>query len=56
LGPKEKWAFVARTQLNLPAMLGASGSMDVSVQSGKLSLLGLRFGPLAFTSIPPAER
>lgn len=56
LGPKEKRAFVARTQLNLPAMLGASGSMDVSVQSGKLSLLGLRFGPLAFTSIPPAER
>ncbi|MBA3973200.1 MAG: hypothetical protein C0504_03155 [Candidatus Solibacter sp.] len=56
LGPKEKTAFVLRTQLNLPAMQGASGALDISVSSGKLSVLGLRFGPTAVTSMPPAER
>jgi hypothetical protein len=56
LGPKEKRAFVIRDQLNLPAMQGAQGAMDVSVSSGKLSLLGLRFGTEAFTSMPPAQK
>ena len=56
LGPKEKTAFVLRTQLNLPAMQGARGALDISVSSGKLSVLGLRFGPTAVTSMPPAER
>lgn len=56
LGPKEKTAFVLRTQLNLPAMQGARGALDISVASGKLSVLGLRFGPTAVTSMPPAER
>jgi hypothetical protein len=56
LGPKEKTAFVLRTQLNLPAMQGAKGALDISVSSGKLSVLGLRFGPTAVTSMPPAER
>ncbi len=56
LGPKEKTAFILRTQLNLPAMQGAKGSMDISAASGKLSVLGLRFGPEAVTSMPPAEK
>jgi hypothetical protein len=56
LAPKEKSAFALRTQLNLPAMQGASGALDISVTSGKLSVLGLRFGPTAVTSMPPAER
>jgi hypothetical protein len=56
LGPKEKSAFVLRAQLNLPAMQGASGALDISVPSGKLSVLGLRFGPTSVTSMPPAER
>jgi hypothetical protein len=56
LGPKAKRAFIIRDQLNLPGMQGARGAMDVSVSSGKLSLLGLRFGTQAFTSMPPAQR
>ncbi len=56
LGPKQKAAFVIRTQLNLPSMQGVRGAMDITVSSGKLALLGLRFGPVAFTSMPPAEK
>ncbi|HNY42336.1 MAG TPA: choice-of-anchor Q domain-containing protein, partial [Bryobacteraceae bacterium] len=56
LSAKEKRAFVARTQFNLPSMQGAHGSMDISVASGKLAVLGLRFGPLAFTTIPAAVK
>lgn len=55
LGPKEKKAFVIREELGL-AMLGQRGAMDISVASGKLSVLGLKFGEAAFTSNPPFEK
>jgi hypothetical protein len=55
LGPKEKRAFVIRDELGLPAMLNQRGAMDISVASGKLSVLGLKFGEAAFTSNPPFE-
>jgi hypothetical protein len=54
LGPKAKQAFVIRQQLNLPVMQGTQGSLAVSVSSGSVSVLGLRFGGVAFTSMPPA--
>jgi hypothetical protein len=40
----------------IPAIKGALGSVDFSVSSGNLAVLGLRFNGLAFTSIPTSDR
>ncbi len=41
---------------NIPAVAGQRGSADFTVASGAISVLGLRFGGEAFTSIPATER
>jgi hypothetical protein len=48
-----KTAFTLAT--NIPAVAGQRGSVEFSVPSGANSVLGLRFGGEAFTSIPAAE-
>jgi hypothetical protein len=40
----------------IPAIKGAIGSVDFTVSSGNLAVLGLRFNDLAFTSIPTSDR
>lgn len=52
LGPRAREAFVLR---NLPGLAGVTtkrGLVRMSVPSGAVSALGLRFGQEAFTSIP----
>jgi hypothetical protein len=53
LGPKQKTAFVIRTQLNLPQMAGNRGAVDIKAVTGTIAVLGLRFANVAFTSVPP---
>lgn len=40
----------------IPSIKGAIGSVDFTVSSGNLAVLGLRFDNLAFTSIPTSDR
>lgn len=47
-----KTAVVMRNIQQLAGVAGKRGSVVVSVPSGKLAVLGLRFGASAFTSIP----
>lgn len=48
-GTKQSFALASR----LPAISGHLGSLVVSTSTGAISVLGLRFGGAAFTSIPP---
>lgn len=54
LPARGKTAFNLRA--NIPAVAGQRGSADFTVSSGAVSVLGLRFGGEAFTSIPATER
>jgi len=56
LDPKKKEAFMIRERLVLPSMVGQRGAMDISISSGKVALLGLKFGKAAFTSMMPIEK
>jgi hypothetical protein len=56
LGPRERQAFTLRDKAGMSAVLGKRGSLDVAVNSGAISVLGLRFNRLAFTSVLPMER
>ncbi len=52
LAPDNRTAFNLREQPGLSGMAGKRGSARISVPSGNVSALGLRFGNSAFTSIP----
>jgi len=56
LGAKQKEAFLLRQRLGLPSMAGQRGTMDITISSGKVALLGLKFGKSAFTSMMPIEK
>lgn len=56
LGAKKREAFVLKGRAELAAMQGKRGSAEFTVSSGAVSVLGLRFKGLSFTSILPAER
>ena len=52
MSPGTKQSFAVEAYI--PQIAGHLGSLIVSVPSGSVSVLGLRFGGSAFTSIPPA--
>jgi hypothetical protein len=56
LSAKSKMAAALRNLPGLGGMPGNRGSADFTVSSGSVAVLGLRFGPTAFTSIPTAQR
>jgi len=56
LAAKRRDAFLLRELAGLDGMRGKRGSADFTVSSGAVSVLGLRFKGLSFTSILPAER
>ncbi len=56
LGAKKREAFVLKSRPELTTMQGKRGSVDFSVSTGAVAVLGLRFKGLSFTSILPAEK
>ncbi|GIU76598.1 MAG: hypothetical protein KatS3mg004_3685 [Bryobacteraceae bacterium] len=56
LNPRQRDAFVVRDRPEMTAMRGKRGVLEFSASSGAVSVLGLRFNGLAFTSILPVER
>jgi hypothetical protein len=56
LAANSKVAVVLRDLPGLSAMRGSRGSADFTVGSGNVAVLGLRFGNVAFTSIPTAQQ
>ncbi len=56
LGPRAKTATVLKTIPGLSGISGNRGRAVFSVASGAVSVLGLRFGGSAFTTIPVVER
>lgn len=56
LNPRQRDAFVVRDRPAMTAMRGKRGVLEFSATSGAVSVLGLRFNGLAFTSILPVER
>jgi hypothetical protein len=56
LAANNKKAVVLRTLPGLDAMSGNRGSADFTVASGNVAVLGLRFGAVAFTSIPTVQQ
>ena len=56
LAAKSKTAIALSTLPGLSGMAGKRGSADFAVTTGNVSVLGLRFGGIAFTSIPTTER
>jgi hypothetical protein len=56
LGAKKREAFVLKGRTELAGMQGKRGSAEFTVSSGAVSILGLRFKGLSFTSILPAEK
>jgi len=56
LGPASKTAAILRNLPGLAAIAGSRGRVTFSSDSGPFSVLGLRFGVQAFTSIPVNQR
>jgi serine protease AprX len=56
LGPRQRTAFALRDRPELRPILGRRGSIEFSTALGNVSVLGLRFNGLAFTSILPQEQ
>ncbi|MGC8761234.1 MAG: choice-of-anchor V domain-containing protein [Bryobacteraceae bacterium] len=56
LNPRQRGAFAVRDRPEMTAMRGRRGVLEFSAASGAVSVLGLRFNGLAFTSILPVER
>ena len=56
VAPRSKQATVLKALAGLEALAGNRGRAVFSVSSGAVSVLGLRFGGSAFTSIPVTER
>lgn len=53
LAPKQRSAFVLRDRQELQPVSGKRGSIEFRTTGGAVSVLGLRFNGLAFTSILP---
>ncbi len=56
LGPKHREALVVQNRPEMAQMRGKRGVLEISSIGGPVSVLGLRFNLLAFTSILPVER
>jgi hypothetical protein len=56
LGPASKTAAILRSLPDLAGIAGSRGRATFSSDSGTFSVLGLRFGAEAFTSIPVNQR
>jgi hypothetical protein len=56
LGPKHREALVVRDRPEMTRIRGQRGVLEISSIGGPVSVLGLRFNELAFTSILPAEK
>jgi hypothetical protein len=56
LAAKNKTAIALQVRPELTAIIGQRGSVDFTVTTGAVSVLGLRFKNPAFTSIPPVDR
>lgn len=56
LNPRQRGAFLVRDRPEMTAMRGKRGVLEFSAAGGAVSVLGLRFNGLAFTSILPVER
>jgi serine protease AprX len=56
LTARQRMAFVLRDRPEFRGIVGRKGTVDFSVSTGSISVLGLRFNGLAFTSISPFEQ
>ncbi len=56
LNPKQREAFVVRDRPEMTLVQGKRGVLEFTASGGPVSVLGLRFNGLAFTSILPVER
>lgn len=56
LNARQRAAFAVRDRPEMTAMRGRRGVLEFTAAGGPVSVLGLRFNRLAFTSILPAER
>lgn len=56
LNPRQREAFAVRDRPEMTMVQGQRGVLKFSSSGGPVSVLGLRFNQLAFTSILPAER
>jgi hypothetical protein len=56
LGPNARTAITLRTVPGLEGVVGQRGAVEFSATTGSVSVLGLRFNNLTFTSIPPSGR
>jgi hypothetical protein len=56
LGPNAKTEAALRNISGLAGIVGNVGSVDFTVTSGNLAVLGLRFDGSAFTSIPTSDK
>jgi hypothetical protein len=56
LGPNARTAITLRTVPGLEAVANQRGAVEFSASTGTVSVLGLRFNNLTFTSIPPSGR
>jgi len=56
LEPHSKIASIVRDLPGLSGMTGTRGRIQIEVPNGTISILGLRFGGEAFTSIPVTHK
>jgi len=56
LNPRQREALVVRDRPEMTQIRGKRGALEFSSSGGPVSVLGLRFNQLAFTSILPVER
>jgi hypothetical protein len=56
LNPRQREALVVRDRPEMTQIRGRRGVLEFSSSGGPVSVLGLRFNQLAFTSILPVER
>lgn len=56
LNPKQREAFAVRDRPEMTLVQGKRGVLEFTSSGGPVSVLGLRFNGLAFTSILPVER
>lgn len=56
LNPKQREAFAVRDRPEMTLVPGKRGVLEFSSSGGPVSVLGLRFNQLAFTSILPVEK
>lgn len=56
LNPKQREAFAVRDRPEMTLVQGKRGVLEFTASGGPVSVLGLRFNQLAFTSILPVEK